>query len=118
MSNSTNFAAAVLLGACMGPACAPAAVVTPGIPVTITLSYAYTTYDGGDFVFSTNIKTPGCASGWYIKPTDGGYKAAVAVVLTAQASGLQVVIYGDDSDIWIGSPTGQYCRVQTVGLSS
>jgi hypothetical protein len=39
-------------------------------------------------------------------------------VLTAQAVGLQVIVYGDNTDLWSGSPSGQYCRVQTVGLAS
>ena len=108
----------LLLAAGIMSGTAPAAVVTPGVGVTITQSYAYTTYNGGDFVFSTSIAAPGCGSGWYVKAADGGYRAAIAVVLTAQASGLQVTIYGDNSDLWVGSPSGQYCRVQTIGLSS
>ena len=109
---------ALLLLASSVPGTAPAAVVTPGVGVTVTQSYTYTTYDGGDFVFSTSVAAPGCGSGWYVKPTDGGYRAAIAVILTAQASGVQVMVYGDNSDLWTGSPSGQYCRVQSVGLSS
>ena len=97
---------------------AAAAVVNPGVPVMITQSFAYTSYGGGDFVFTTNIGASGCQSGWYMKASDPGYKAAVSVVLTAQAAGLQVIVYGDNSDLWSGSPSGQYCRIQTVGLSS
>jgi len=104
--------------ACLAPVFAAATVVTPGTAVTISQSYAYTNYDGGDFVFSTSSGAPGCGSGWYIKSTDPGYKTAVAVVLTAQAVGLQVLVYGDNSDLWSGSPSGQFCRVQTVGLVS
>lgn len=107
----------MLMVAGAGTAAAQPSIVSPGSPVTITQSYAYSNYDGGDFVFSTSVAAPGCASGWYVKPTDGGYKSIVATVLTAQAVGLQVVVYGDSSDIWTGSPTGQYCRVQAVGLS-
>lgn len=121
MSDSRNFRDVVLLplvAACLGPTCAAAGVVTPGVAVMITQSYAYTSYGGGDFVFSTSSPAPGCGSGWYIKSTDPGYKAAVAVVLAAQAAGLQVIVYGDNSDLWAGSPSGRYCRLQTVGLSS
>jgi hypothetical protein len=118
MSDAGMFRTALLLVACVIPVCAAAAIVTTGAEVTITQSYSYTTYDGGDFVFSTSSRAPGCGSGWYIKSTDGGFKAAVAVVLTAQASGLQVLVYGDNSDLWAGSPSGQYCHVHSVGLSS
>jgi hypothetical protein len=118
MSQGKCFYAGVLLAVSLGPVTAPAAVVSPGVGVSVTVSYAYTGYGGGDFVFSTSIAASGCSSGWYIKASDPGYRSAVAVVLAAQASGLQVVIYGDNSDVWSGSPSGQYCRVQAVGLSS
>ena len=98
--------------------CPYAAIVSPSASVTITQSYAYTNFDGGDFVFSTSAAAPGCASGWYIKSVDPGYKAAVASVLTAQAAGSFVVVYGDNSDLWVGSPSGQYCHVQAVGITS
>jgi hypothetical protein len=107
---------AVALGI-VAPPDASATVVTPGSAVTIVQSYAYTMFDGGDFVFSTSIAAAGCGSGWYMKATDPGYRAAVSTVLTAQAAGLQVIVYGDNADLWVGS-TGQYCRVQTVGISS
>jgi hypothetical protein len=97
---------------------AGATIVAPAAPVTITQSYAYTSYGGGDFVFSTSAGAPGCDSGWYMKATDPGYKAAVSVVLAAQAAGLQVIVYGDNTDLWSGSPSGRYCRIQTVGISS
>jgi hypothetical protein len=121
MNKTRQVMVAALAGmaVCIGTAeYADAAVVSPGVPVTITQSFAYTSYGGGDFVFSTSAGASGCGSGWYMKATDPGYKAAVSVVLTAQAAGLQVVIYGDNADLWSGSPSGQYCRLQTVGLSS
>jgi len=97
---------------------ANAGQVGPGVPVTITQSYAYTSYDGGDFVFSTSAAVSGCESGWYMKATDPGYKAAVSTVLAAQAAGLQVLVYGNPADLWSGSPTGHYCRLSVVGVSS
>jgi hypothetical protein len=118
MNHGRRFYTGVLLALGVGPGIAPAAVVSPGVGVTVTVSYAYTGYGGGDFVFSTSIAASGCSSGWYIKASDPGYRSAIAVVLAAQASGLQVVVYGDNADIWSGSPSGQYCRVQAVGLSS
>ena len=118
-AKNSRVAAAVAAAACaLAGEYARAAIVTPGTPVTITQSYAYTSYGGGDFVFTTSIHVAGCSTGWYMKATDPGYKAAVSVVLTAQAAGLQVLVYGDNSDLWSGSPSGQYCRVQSVGLSS
>jgi hypothetical protein len=94
------------------------AIVGTADPVTITQSFAYTSFGGGDFVFSTSVAVSGCESGWYMKVSDPGYKAAVSVVLTAQAAGLQVRVYGDTSDLWSGSPSGHFCRLQTVGASS
>lgn len=111
--------AALWVSTCfLGPAPATAAVVTPGTPVSITQSFVYANYDGGDLVFSTSAAAPGCGNGWYVKASDPGYKAILASVLTAQATGLQVIVYGDNADTWAGSPSGQYCRIQTVGLAS
>ena|SRR5450631_4439308 len=99
--------------------CTYAAIVSTATSVTIIQLYAYTNFNGGgDFVFSTSAAATGCGSGWYIKSTDPGYKAAVATVLTAQAAGNYVSIYGDNSDLWAGSPSGQYCHVQAVGITS
>src|SRR5882672_2823855 len=97
---------------CLASVYANATVVSPGASVTVTQSYAYTTYGGGDFVFTTSVGAPGCGSGWYIKSTDPGYKSAVAAVLTAQAGGNYVQVYGDNADHWSGSPSGQFCRLQ------
>jgi hypothetical protein len=122
---SKNFAAArkgacllVAMGCSLGGAPINAAVVAPAASVTITKSYAYTTYDGGDFVFSTSAGAPGCSSGWWISASDPGFKSAVAAVLAAQIAGSFVIVYGDNSLLWSGSPSGEYCRVQTVGLTS
>jgi hypothetical protein len=112
-------------GACAFFACvcslagggASATVVSPAAAVTITASWAYTNYNGGDFVFSTSGGALGCGSGWYISSADPGYKAAVSTVLTAQAGGNFVLVYGDNSQLWSGSG-GQYCHVQAVGISS
>jgi hypothetical protein len=95
-----------------------AAIVTPTASVTVTKSLAYTTFDGGDFVFSTSVNAPGCTSGWYISSTDPGYKTAVAVVVTAQAAGNYLTVFGDNSQLWPGSTSGQYCHVWTVGIAS
>jgi hypothetical protein len=96
---------------------ATAAIVSPPAAVSVTFSYAYTNYNGGDFVFSTSATAEGCGSGWYISSADPGYKAAVSTVLTAQAGGNFVIVYGDNAQLWSGS-SGKYCHVQAVGISS
>ena len=45
---------------------AEASVVNPGSPVSITQSFAYSTFNGGDFVFSTTTQAAGCGSGWFL----------------------------------------------------
>jgi hypothetical protein len=122
---SRNFAAArksasllIALGCALASGPIIAAIVTPTTSVTITKSYAYTAYDGGDFVFSTSVTAPGCGSGWWIGASDPGFKSAVAAVLAAQVAGSYIIVYGDNSALWSGSPSGEYCHVQTVGLTS
>ena len=122
---SKNFASArksacllVALGFSLASAPIIAAIVSPPASVTVTKSYAYTAYDGGDFVFSTSVGAPGCSSGWWIAASDPGFKSAVAAVIAAQVAGSYVIVYGDNAALWSGSPSGEYCHVQTVGLSS
>jgi hypothetical protein len=108
----------LVCASCLGASLAMATVVTPAAAVTITQTYAYTNYNGGDFVFSTSDGAPGCSSGWYISASDPGYKTAVATVLAAQSAGSYVVVYGDNSALWSGSPSGQFCHVQSIGIQS
>jgi hypothetical protein len=109
----------LIAAACaMVSANAGATIVTPSATVTVTVSYAYTSYNGGDFVFSTSATAAGCSTGWYISSADPGYRAAVAAVLAAQTAGSFIVVYGDNAQLWSGSPSGKYCHVQTVGLAS
>jgi hypothetical protein len=111
----------LLIGCTCAAASIPAAaaiVSTAAASVTVTSTFAYTAFDGGDFIFSTSGSAPGCGNGWWISPSDPGFKSAVATVLAAQVSGSFVVVYGDNAALWSGSPSGRYCRVQTVGLSS
>jgi hypothetical protein len=118
-SSIFNIAAPIVVFACLFHALrADAAVVSPGASVTITRSLSYTTFGGGDFVFSTSVGAPGCESGWYIKATDPGYKTTVAAVFTAQAGGNFVLVWGDNADIWNGSPSGHFCRLQVIGITS
>jgi len=100
------------------PGMAVAAIVSPPSPVSISQTFAYASFGGGDFVFSTSLAAAGCESGWYVKSTDPGYKSVVATVLAAQSDGAQVTVYGDNSDLWPGSPSGHFCRIQVVGISS
>jgi hypothetical protein len=100
----------------IGPA--SATIVTPTSSGTVTQTYAYTNVGGGDFIFSTTVTAPGCGSGWWIAATDPGYKSAVATVLAAQVAGSYLLIYADNSSLWSGSSSGQYCHVQTVGITS
>jgi hypothetical protein len=115
--NAVTGAAALVFGICFLQR-ATAAIVTPTVSVTVTQSFAYSSFGGGDFIFSTSVGASGCENGWYIKATDPGYKAVVAAVLTAQAGGNFVIVYGENADIWPGSSTGHYCRVQTIGITS
>jgi hypothetical protein len=84
---------------------------------TVKLIYSYPQYGGGDFVFKTNNSTSGCEDGFYMKQTDPGFKASVAAILSAQAAGKAIEVWGEDSDIWPGSG-GKYCRLYTIAVYS
>jgi len=79
---------------------------------------ANTSYDGGDFVFSTSAAVSGCESGWYMKATDPGYKAAVSTVLAAQAAGLQSWCTGIPRIFGVARQPDIIVAFSVVGVSS
>lgn len=72
----------------------------------------YTDYAAGDVVFTVDSAVTGC-DGFWLRPTDGGFKSAYAALLMSKASGGLLKIYAYDNELWPGS-LGHYCRVRTL----
>jgi len=88
--------------------------VTVG-PTTITKYITYTDFGGGDVVFWVNGAMPtGCASGFWLPASGAGFKSEYAALMVAYTAGLPLVIYADPSTSWLGSSSGQFCRVTSL----
>jgi hypothetical protein len=100
----------VLAVAALGTSIAAnALVLTP--PVTVTKIHSYTDYGAGDVIFNVDATIAGC-EGFWLKPSDAGFKQTYAALLMAKAAGIPVVVYAYDNDLWAGGPN--ICRVRTL----
>jgi len=76
--------------------------------------YVYSTFGNGDVAF---YGTPaGSCVGFWLRPTDPGFKNMYAVLLAARAADRPVQVWGYDDQVWTGS-TGTYCRVDTIDFA-
>ena len=89
-----------------------AMVVTP-VPVTITSFYVQTTYGGGDVAFVVSSAPTGCEHGFWLRPSDAGFKSAYAAILTAHTAKTPLYIWAYDNELWSGS-SGHFCRVDAI----
>jgi hypothetical protein len=79
--------------------------------------YSYSTFGSGDVVFalSGGSGLSQCAGGFWLRPSDAGFKTNVAVLLSAIQGQTAIRVYADDSQIWNGS-SAQYCLVYMTML--
>jgi len=69
----------------------------------------YTTFGNGDVVFTLSSTAPGCTNGFWLRPTDEGFKFALAALLEAKATGSTLQVDALDTDLWAGGTST--CRV-------
>lgn len=109
-----NYARSVL-AACFGLFMAnasEAALVTSPL-VTVNRFFVFSDFGGGDVAFITSAPTTGCPGGFWLRPTDPGYKSLYAMLAMAYATKSPVQVTAYDDSIWTGS-TGVYCRVYYI----
>jgi hypothetical protein len=102
-------AALLALGA---TAPADAAVVHATGSVTVLLTYA--NFGNGDVMVRLSSNHPSCVDGYWLSPSQPGFKTNLAFLLAARAAGEAVLIGAEDTLLWPGS-TGRYCRIDFVG---
>jgi len=74
----------------------------------------YEDYGGGDVVFFVDGQpVVGCESGFWLRPTDAGFKSSFATLLSAYATKLPIIVYGLNDQLWPGS-SGHVCRVSAL----
>ena len=76
-----------------------AAVVSHGRQVHVAQIYSYPTYGGGDVVFTTDDPTTGCEAGFWLRPTDPGFKSTLALVTTAYFARVPVRVWAQDDSL-------------------
>ena len=90
-----------------------AALVTVSGKIAVT--YSFSDYGAGDVVFQMNATGVGCENGFWLRPTDPGFKSNLSVLLAAHLSGRNVSVQGYNDSIWTGS-AGKYCRLYSISI--
>jgi hypothetical protein len=94
---------------------ARAVEISSGV-VTLSSYYAYSFYDGGDVAVLVNPPvTPGCEQGYWLSPTDPGFRAFATLVM-AYVNKSPLTVFALNDSIWPGS-AGRYCRVSALNPS-
>ena len=81
----------------------------------VTSTYSYSDFGTGDVVFQMNSIGVGCEAGFWLRPTDPGFKSNLSFLLAAQLSGRTVAILGYNDSIWGGS-SGKFCRLYQITI--
>lgn len=81
----------------------------------VTSTYSYSDFGTGDVVFQMNSIGVGCEAGFWLRPTDPGFKSNLSVLLAAHLSGRTVFVQGYNDSIWVGS-SGKYCRLYVISI--
>ena len=99
---------AVTLAAAMQ---AQAALETTG-SVTISQLIGYSDFGSGDVVFTASSGTSTC-SGFWLRPTDAGFKTLYGMLIVAYATQAPLTISAYNDSIWSGS-SSNFCRIYNL----
>jgi len=83
---------------------------------TVMQINTYGDFGSGDFVFRLSTYVAGCEGGFWISPSQPGFKTLVAAVLQARATGESISVGGNDALIWNGSAS-KYCKIDWFAMS-
>jgi hypothetical protein len=81
---------------------------------TVTVILTYLNHGQGDFTFRISNPPSGCNTGYWISPSQPGFRSAVAFVMQAKATGETILVGADTAQLWNGSGD-QWCKVDYVG---
>ena len=93
---------------------ATAAVAGHARQITVTGYFVYPEYGGGDV--SVTVSEPvatGCEAGFWLRPSDPGFKAAMATIMMAYINKSPVRVWVLDDQIWQGSGA-KFCKLYTL----
>jgi hypothetical protein len=92
------------------PPASAAVVYTSG---TVISMHTYPDFGSGDFIFRLSTHIGGCEGGFWISPSQPGFKTTVAAVMLARTTGESITVGGDNAQIWNGSASA-FCKVSWV----
>jgi hypothetical protein len=90
-----------------------AAIVSTPVGVTIISYYAFSDYGTGDVAFQVSNQIPGCEGGYWLRPSDGGFKTVYATMMASYMTKAPVYVYAYDDQLWSGS-SAHFCRVYAI----
>ena len=76
----------------------------------------YTTFGSGDVVFSLEASVNGCDNGYWLRKNDPGFNSTLSTLLSAYHAKTTVKVFGHDDQLWNGSNSGKYCRLDWLRL--
>jgi hypothetical protein len=101
-----------LLGFASMPSAHAAVVYSPD-GVTIARIYSYSEFGSGDVAFTVaGGGAVGC-DGFWLRPSDPGFKTLYALLLVAYSTKQPIMVGGVDDSIWTGSAS-RFCRVYGI----
>jgi hypothetical protein len=89
---------------------AQAAVVGDYTNRKVTEFFTYSDFGGGDVMFKVDLPIAGCEGGFWLRPSDAGFKANLATLLLAYTTKVNLRVWAYNDQLWTGSgaPT---CRL-------
>lgn len=85
--------------------------------VKITRMDSYPEYGNGDVIVQySGTSVAGCSTGFWLSPSQPGFKQTYAMLLAAASAGRTVTLYSDSGQLWSGSGD-QWCKLSTVRVS-
>lgn len=94
----------------------PSSAAIVGASGTVININTYPEFGAGDFVFRLSNYVVGCEGGFWLSPSQPGFKTSVAFILQARATGETITVGGNNAQIWNGSASN-YCKVDWLAVS-
>jgi hypothetical protein len=88
---------------------APAAIVASAQGV-ISQYKVFPEFGGGDVIFHFDGTLPSGCDGFWLRPTDAGFKQTFSTLVTAYTTKMPLYVWAHNDSIWTAS-SSNYCRV-------
>lgn len=92
-------------------------VSSPDAKITLIQSVTSLLPSAGDVLVALDKPTPGCEQGYWLRPTEPGFKQSFSLVTAAHLSGRTVRLAGFNDLLWSpGLPNAKFCLLDTISL--